>query len=238
MGNQTAYEPEGGLAVVIGATGGIGAALVEAMQQANRHVAVWPMSRAGPEPLDLTDEQSIAAAALRIARSGMPLRRVIVATGFLHGDGYAPEKGLSALDPAHMARAFAINTIGPALVMKHFVPLLPRAGRSEFAVLSARVGSIGDNRLGGWHSYRASKAALNQLLRTCAIETARRKPEAVCVALHPGTVDTGLSGPFSKSGLDVRPPAQAAQEILSVVDNLQAADTGGFFDHKGQSIDW
>jgi NAD(P)-dependent dehydrogenase (short-subunit alcohol dehydrogenase family) len=122
--------------------------------------------------------------------------------------------------------------------MKHFLPLLPRQGKSVFASLSAKVGSIGDNQLGGWYSYRASKAALNQLVHTAAIELARRRPEAVCVALHPGTVDTGLSSDFAKSGLSVQQPADAAARLLSVLDRLTAADTGGFFDYRGDPLPW
>jgi NAD(P)-dependent dehydrogenase (short-subunit alcohol dehydrogenase family) len=163
---------------------------------------------------------------------------VFDATGFLHGNGLSPEKALSAVTPDHLAHAFAVNTIGPALLMKHFLPLLPRQGKSVFASLSAKVGSIGDNQLGGWYSYRASKAALNQLVHTAAIELARRKPEAVCVALHPGTVDTGLSSDFAKSGLSVQQPADAAARLLSVIDRLTAADTGGFFDYRGDPLPW
>jgi NAD(P)-dependent dehydrogenase (short-subunit alcohol dehydrogenase family) len=122
--------------------------------------------------------------------------------------------------------------------MKHLLPRLPRAGRSVFATLSARVGSIGDNRLGGWHAYRASKAALNQLVRTASIELARRAPQAVCVALHPGTVDTALSAPFSRRGLQVHSPAEAARHLLQVVDTLSAADSGGFYDWRGAAIPW
>ncbi len=137
-----------------------------------------------------------------------------------------------------MARAFAVNAIGPALLMKHFLPLLPRQGRSVFATLSARVGSIGDNRLGGWYSYRASKAALNQLMRTAAVELGRRQPAALCVALHPGTVATRLSAPFAKAGLDVQTAEQAADGLLQVIDSLRPGSSGGFFDHRGEAVPW
>jgi NAD(P)-dependent dehydrogenase (short-subunit alcohol dehydrogenase family) len=122
--------------------------------------------------------------------------------------------------------------------MKHFLPLLPAQGRAVFATLSARVGSIGDNRLGGWYSYRASKAALNQLVHTAAIELARSRPQAICVALHPGTVATQLSAPFAKAGLEVRDSTTAAQELLTVLARLTPADSGGFFDHKGLALPW
>ena len=221
-------------AVVIGASGGIGAALAAALEADG--VPVVRLSRRSDPPLDLLDEASIAAAAEAADANQGAVRLVIDATGFLHDADFRPERGLKELDPAHLARAFALNATGPALVMKHFLPLLPRKGRSVFATLSARVGSIGDNRLGGWHAYRASKAALNQLVRTAAIELARRKREAVCVALHPGTVATRLSEPFSKSGLDVRTPEVAAEDILQVIAGLKPAQTGGFLDHKGKVI--
>lgn len=228
--------------MVIGANGGIGAALVQRLKADGAHAAVIGLHRRSPMPLDVTDEASIAAAAAAVQEQlltqGLSMRRLIVATGFLHGNGWMPERSLRELDAAHLTHAFAVNAIGPGLVLKHFLPLLPRAGRSVYAVLSARVGSIADNRLGGWHAYRASKAALNQLLRTAAIEYRRRCPEAIGIALHPGTVDTGLSAPFAKTGLDVRPPDVAAQELLRVLDGLRPEDNGGFFDHRGQPVEW
>jgi hypothetical protein len=137
-----------------------------------------------------------------------------------------------------MAKSFAVNTIGPALLVKHFLPLLPRQGKAVFATLSAKVGSIGDNHLGGWYSYRASKAALNQVVRTAAVELARRQREALCVALHPGTVSSRMSEAFRKEGLDVRQPEVAASELLTVLDRLQAGDSGGFFDYRGEALPW
>ncbi|MGB1026292.1 MAG: SDR family oxidoreductase, partial [Rhodospirillaceae bacterium] len=128
--------------------------------------------------------------------------------------------------------------IGPALLMKHLLPLLPRKGKAVFATLSAKVGSIEDNRLGGWYGYRASKAALNQMVRSAAIELHRRAPQALCVALHPGTVASRLSAPFAKTGLSVQPPAQAAQALLQTLDGLDAEDTGGFFDRSGARLPW
>ncbi len=228
---------DSGLAVVIGASGGVGAALVRALEERGAFARVIALGRSSAPPLDLTDEASIAAACAYVAEQG-EARLVIDATGFLHDERFTPEKSLRQLDPAHMAKAFAINAIGPALLMKHFLARAPRAGRFVFASLSARVGSIGDNHLGGWHSYRASKAALNQLVRSAAVELARTRPDAICVALHPGTVDTKLSTPFVRSGLDVRPPNVAAEDVLRVIEGLSAADTGGFFDHKGEVVPW
>jgi NAD(P)-dependent dehydrogenase (short-subunit alcohol dehydrogenase family) len=223
-------------AIVIGSTGGVGAAFIAALEA--RNVNVLAFSRHTTPLLDLTDESTIAAAAAYARAQSADIRLILLATGFLHGQGLMPEKSLAALTPAGLAHNFAINTIGPALVLKHFLPLLPRAGRAVFAALSAKVGSIGDNRAGGWYSYRASKTALNQLIHTAAIELARRAPEAICVALHPGTVDTSLSAPFAKAGLNVRPPAIAAAELLAVIDNLDAIQTGQFFDYKGAELPW
>lgn len=230
------------LAVVIGATGGIGAALLAQLQADARYTRVMDLSRSSSPALDLLNEPSITQAAAQVADTlraeELDLRLVIDATGILHGDGHQPEKSWSQLDPAQMAQVFAINAIGPALLMKHFLPLLPRQGKAVFATLSAKVGSIGDNRLGGWYTYRASKAALNQLVHTAAIELARRHPAAVCVALHPGTVHSALSAPFAKTGLDVRTPEESANRLLSVLDSLQASDSGGFFNHDGQMLPW
>lgn len=218
-------------AVVIGATGGIGAALADALEQDG-----WPVRRIGRATcpgLDLLDESSIAAAADAV---GPGLGLVIDATGFLHDDRFMPEKSLRQLDPGHLAYSFAVNAIGPALLMKHFLPLLAHDERAVFATLSARVGSITDNHLGGWYSYRAAKAALNQLVRTAAIELRRTRKQAICVALHPGTVGTSLSEPFAKAGLEVQTPAQAATRLLAVIEALTPDDTGLLFDHLGARI--
>ena len=230
--------PSGGLAVVAGSSGGIGRALLGRLATQPRFCAALGLGRSSSPPLDLTGEESIAQAARHVQGLGADVRLVIDATGFLHMDGFAPEKSWRDLDANHMARAFALNAIGPALLMKHFLPLLPRQGRAVFATLSARVGSIGDNRLGGWYSYRASKAALNQFVRTAAIELGRRQPAALCVALHPGTVATRLSAPFAKAGLDVQTAEEAADRLLDVIERLAPASTGGFFDYKGAPVPW
>jgi NAD(P)-dependent dehydrogenase (short-subunit alcohol dehydrogenase family) len=234
-------------AVVIGASGGVGRAICELLRGDARYAQVLALGRSGSGEatditVDITNESSIDSAAAQVsqatAHSGAALRLVLDATGFLHGSGFEPEKSWRQLDAAHMAHAFAVNAIGPALLMKHFLPLLPRSGRAVFASLSAKVGSIGDNRLGGWYSYRASKAALNQLVRTAAIELARRQPQAICVALHPGTVATRLSQPFAKSGLEVQTPAASAARLLATIDGLSASDSGGFFNHRGEALPW
>ena len=230
--------PAGSLGVVIGASGAIGGALLDSLQHAFGVTRAIGFSRKGLPSLDLTSEASIASAACQLLQSDAPPRLIIDATGFLHGDGVSPEKSLRQLDAANLAKAFSLNAIGPALLMKHFFPLLPRSGKAVFATLSARVGSIGDNHLGGWYGYRASKAALNQLVRTAAIELRRRQPEAICVALHPGTVDSRLSAPFRKIGLAVRSPAEAAGGLLEVIDRLRPEDSGGFFDYRGEPVPW
>jgi NAD(P)-dependent dehydrogenase (short-subunit alcohol dehydrogenase family) len=233
-------------AVIFGASGGIGAALAAAVVASARYTQVWAGSRGGssappgtrPFTFDLTDERAIAAAAARIGADG-PVTLTIIATGVL-SDGAAlqPEKSYKAQDPAAYARAFATNAAGPALIGKHFLPLLPRRERAVFAALSARVGSIGDNRLGGWHAYRASKAALNMILRNFAIELGRSHPEAVVAALHPGTVITGLSAPFTGSGegRQLFTPAESASHLLSVIGRLAPSDSGQAFAWDGQPI--
>ena len=225
-------------AVVIGASGAIGAALVEALTDEGIAVRGFARSASGADHLDLEDEASIAAAAASVA--AMRPETVIVATGLLHADDHAPEKAMRDLEPAWLARQYAINAIGPALVAKHFLPIMPPKGaRSVFAVLSARVGSIADNRLGGWYGYRASKAALNQFVRTLAIEDKRRNDRGIVVALHPGTVDTPLSRPFQGN---VQPgrlftPDRAAAQLLDVIDGLRPPDSGELFDWEGKEVD-
>lgn len=231
-------------AVVVGVGGGIGRALVDALVAERAFAAVHALSRAGtdvagaePGVLDVTDEASIRAAASTTA-GGPPPSLVIVATGLLHGDGIAPEKTWKELDPGALARTFQVNAIGPALVAKHFLPLFPRHGRAVFAALSARVGSIGDNRLGGWYGYRASKAALNQFLRTLAIELARTRPEALCLGLHPGTVDTPLSRPFQAGVAPERlfPPERAARQLLAVIEAASPGDSGRVLAWDGRAV--
>jgi len=236
--SRIAPFPSGGIAVVFGASGGIGRALATRLDAQRGFAMVSGYSRTGAVALDLVDESSIEAVAADVRRSGLEPRLLVDATGILDGDGCVAEKSWRQLDPAAMARAFAVNAIGPALLMKHFLPMLPRSGKSVFATLSARVGSIGDNRLGGWYSYRASKAALNQIVRTAAIELRRSRPDAACVALHPGTVATSLSARFAKSGLEVQSPETAATRILAVLDGLTAESSGEFFDQRERSIPW
>jgi NAD(P)-dependent dehydrogenase (short-subunit alcohol dehydrogenase family) len=231
-----------GRALVFGAGGGVGGALAarladqgyEMAALARRPLLDWPGRQAR---FDLEDEASLAAAAAEL-KEGAPIRRIIVATGLLHAEGVSPERSNAALDAAQLLRLYAVNAVGPALIAKHFLPLLPRDEPSVFAALSARVGSISDNRLGGWHSYRASKAALNMLIQTMAIELKRTRPQAILVGLHPGTVDTALSKPFQRGVPEGRlfTPDESAERLLTVMDGLGPEDSGGVFAWDGTHI--
>lgn len=218
-------------ALILGASGGIGAALAANLE--TRGATVVGLSRRH-DGLDLTDEASVARAAARLAG---PFDLIVNATGALQIGADRPEKSLDGISAPAMAAQFALNATGVALALRYFTPLLPRAGRSVFASLSARVGSIGDNRLGGWFSYRAAKAAQNQILRTAAIEIARKRPEAIIVALHPGTVETKLSAPYAGRHPTIT-PQRAAQALLGVIGALTPAETGTFWDWKGERVEW
>jgi len=235
--------PAGYRAAIVGASGAIGAALVRTLRADPRCGHVQALSRRigdntnDSTAIDLLDETSLAAAARQLRTAG-PLHLLVCATGILQVDGRMPEKRLADLDPATMARALAVNAIGPALVVKHFHELLAVKERALLGVLSARVGSIGDNRLGGWYSYRASKAALNMLLRTAAVEVARKRPLAVLAALHPGTVQSPLSVPIIGNA-DAQTPDESAGHLLAVLDALPAEGaSGGFHAWDGQAIPW
>ena len=238
------------IAVVIGANGGIGRALVAALRLDARYGHVVGLSRRRPADLiddagqtwikaDILEPRSLLAAAQRATSLGTPTR-VIVATGALHGPGMRPEKSLRTLSADALAEVFEINAIGPALVAQHFLPAMPRDRATVFATLSARVGSIADNATGGWYSYRAAKAALNMIIRSAAVEHARSHPLGACVAIHPGTVATPLSRPF----IGRTPPARlftpqiAAVQILRVLDGLSPEATGGFYAWDGAAIPW
>jgi len=218
-------------ALIIGASGGIGSALGASL--AARGVAVTGLSRSG-DGLDVTDEASVAVA---LGRLSGPFDLIVVATGALELNGQGPEKSLKQLSPDAMMEQFRLNCVGPSMVLKHAVRLLPRDRRSVFAALSARVGSIGDNGFGGWYSYRTAKAALNQMVRTGAIELARTHRQATCVALHPGTVETPLTEKYAR-GHPTVPPAEAARNLLAVIDGLTPDQTGLFFDWQGKPVPW
>ncbi len=217
--------------LIIGASGGIGSALSAALRAQGAEVV--GLSRSG-DGFDITDEDSVET---HLSKLQGPFDALVVASGALEIEGAAPEKTIRAVAARAMADQFAVNAIGPALVLRHAARLLPREGRSLCAVLTARVGSIGDNKIGGWTSYRAAKAAANQIVHTTAIELARTHPELVCVALHPGTVAT----PFTEKYLGRHPavPAEeAAGNLLRVMKGLAPEQTGGFFDWAGKAVDW
>lgn len=207
--------------LIIGSSGGIGRAIAQACDG-----YVVGLSRA--TGLNLLDPTSLS-------ELEPPFDRIIVATGILAPKGGAPEKSLAAVDPAMMAQVFTVNTIGPALILAQAARLLPRDRRSVVAVLSARIGSIEDNRIGGWHSYRASKAAVNQIVKGTAIELARTRKHAICVALHPGTVDTPFTQNYTAPKVT---PDTAASNLISVMDRLSIEESGGFYDYANRPIPW
>jgi NAD(P)-dependent dehydrogenase (short-subunit alcohol dehydrogenase family) len=237
--------PDGYRAAIFGASGGIGGALVDALCEDPRCSRVFALARrAGAEAtqpritsirFDLEDEASIAQAASEMRQDGA-LHLVVVATGMLHDGPLQPEKSGRALRPETLARAFAINATGPAIIARHLLPVLSRTEKAVFAALSARVGSISDNHLGGWHAYRASKASLNMLVRTFAIELARTHPAAVCIALHPGTVETALSKPFLANAAGAKRPENAAAQLLRVIDTVTPNLSGHLIGWDGVEI--
>ena len=237
-------------AVVVGANRGLGLALATALRQRGDRVigtARDPRAADGLReqdipvvPLDVTDASSLAALPGRIGASTERVHLLLNVAGVLHTGTHGPEKRLEQLDLEAMHAIFGVNAFGPALVTKALLPLLKHDERAVIANLSARVGSIGDNRLGGWYSYRASKAAQNQLTRTLAIELSRRAPHVIAVALHPGTVDTELSRPFQRNvpAGKLFEPMRAAKQLLDVIDGLTPADSGHFFAWDGSPSEW
>lgn len=231
--------------IIFGATGGIGRALCRQSKERFPDRPLLAVSRNGtpvedtiPLAADVTDSAQLASLADKL-KDHAPISLCIIATGLLSdGGALRPEKSWRHLNIESMERLFRINTFAPALIAGHILPLMPTKSRSVLAALSARVGSISDNRLGGWHSYRASKAALNMMMKTIAIEQARRAPEQICVTLHPGTVDTPLSKSFQSNVPDKQlfTPDTSAKHLLNVIERLQPSDTGKTFDWAGKEI--
>ncbi len=232
--------------IVIGATGGIGKALIKALLGSTQIDEIFALSRQGsthpspkvePMAFDFTDENIVSNAAHTLSKSG-PFDLVITATGLLHGPDISPEKNMRAITADGFQKSFAVNTIGPAVTAKYFLPLMRRDKKTVFCALSARVGSISDNRLGGWYAYRASKAALNMVIKTLAIEHNRRFKDCVIMGLHPGTVDTALSKPFQSNVPQGKlfTPEDSAHKLLSVIDSASISDSGHLLDWAGKKI--
>ena len=225
---------DGYRALVIGASGALGTAFFELLKQDPRCAGVRALGRHTVPELDLERPETIANAATELAAEA-PYQLIVHAAGLLHRDRIKPEKSFSAIEPEALQAVFQVNTLGPALVLRHFLPLLEPRG--AMAMLSAKVGSIGDNRLGGWYAYRASKAALNMLIKTAAIELARTRPQSRLLSLHPGTVVSGLSQPF-RGATNARPADIAAAQLLTLIDQLTPADSGHFFAYDGERLPW
>lgn len=233
--------------LVIGAVGAIGSAFVSYFARDGRCL-VHAVSRTDGEfgsdnvvchKLDFESESQWSRLAVQLAE-GKPLDFIVVASGVLHGQHFGPEKSLSDLDIETMQSVFFINTFVPAIVAKHFLPLLSKKHKSLFVVLSARVSSISDNNLGGWYSYRASKSALNMIVKTASIEMARRNKQAIVIAMHPGTVYSQLSRPFQRNLPEgqLLTPAKSVERMIAVIEDLQAKDSGGLFAWSGEAISY
>lgn len=225
---------DGYRALVIGASGALGTAFCQQLKQDPRCAGVRELGRHTLPELDLERPETIASAATELATEA-PYQLIVHAAGLLHRDRIKPEKSFSAIEQEALQAVFQVNTLGPALVLRHFLPLLDSKG--AMAMLSAKVGSIGDNRLGGWYAYRASKAALNMLIKTAAIELARTCPQSRLLSLHPGTVVSGLSQPF-RGASNACPADVAADQLLTLIDQLTPADSGHFFAYDGERLPW
>lgn len=218
-------------ALIIGASGGIGSAITKTLQ--DRGVAVSTLSRQ-QDGLDITDETSVDR---HLAKFDAPFDLIFLATGVLAAQDAKPEKAIREVTASGLSHQFMVNAVGPMLVLKHSLRLLPKDRRAVFAALSARVGSIGDNAIGGWHSYRTSKAALNQLIHGSSIELRRTHKHAIAVCLHPGTVATPFTANYVGRHKTV-PAEDAAQNLLGVIEGLNPSQSGGFFDFAGKSVEW
>ena len=206
------------IVLIVGATGAIGSAISEELKKEG-FSDIIKLSRYTEPKIDLTNEKSICDASFFIQKTGKEIALLFDATGILHLEksNILPEKTYKNIDLSFMKKNFEINAYGPALLMKYFLPLLDTKNKSIFVTLSAKVGSIQDNRYGGWYSYRASKAALNQFIKTASIEMKIKNKHAICISMHPGTVNSQLSNPFQKNGLKVQSPKESAKNMLQVM---------------------
>ncbi|MGB1165229.1 MAG: SDR family NAD(P)-dependent oxidoreductase [Cycloclasticus sp.] len=229
------FNPEN--IAILGASGAIGSAFTKRLSEKYPNASLFAFSRNSQHSIDYSCEDSLAEAA-ELAAKDRPLDLVIVANGILHDEGLMPEKSLRDLSVEKFHRVFEANTITPALIAKYFLPKLNREEASIFAALSARVGSISDNQLGGWYAYRASKAALNMIIKNAAIEVGRRNKQAIIVGLHPGTVDSDLSKPFqgNVAGGKLFTPEYSAEKLLEVLENLSSEQTGKCFAWDGKEV--
>ncbi|MDF1683244.1 MAG: SDR family NAD(P)-dependent oxidoreductase [Legionellaceae bacterium] len=222
---------------ILGASGAIGSAFKALLSEKHPNASLFAFSRKGEHSIDYSSEGSIAEAA-EIAAKEKPLDLVIVTNGILHDGQFMPEKSLRDLSAENLRRTFEVNTITPALIAKYFLPKLNQEKPSIFSALSARVGSISDNQLGGWYAYRSSKAALNMIIKNAAIEVSRRNKQAIIIGLHPGTVDSNLSKPFQGNVADGKlfTPEYSARRLLEVLENLSLKQTGKCFAWDGEEI--
>ena len=223
-------------ACVIGAGGAIGAAFCQAFQADKQCVYVKAISQSLGDDFNLENADSIKIQA-QLAASDGPYHIILDATGVLMMNDIGPEKSLSALRDAHLLKAMHLNAVAPAIVLQQFAPLLA-SGSAIYAKLSARVGSISDNKKGGWYGYRASKAALNMLLQTAAIELQRKNPELKVIALQPGTVKSKLSQPFTAATPHLLEPSESVAGMLSAMKNVTVKNGAHFIDYQGQTIEW
>ena len=225
------------LAVIVGGTGAIGNAIANELEKLGFKEVLKIGTKTNPS-IDFNDENTIIKTKEFIKNKNKPISILFDATGILHHDDSMPEKTLKSIDINFAKKNFLINSIGPALLIKHFVPLLDSENKSVFATLSAKVGSISDNGFGGWYSYRASKAALNQLIKTASIEMKVKNKQAIFLALHPGTVKSNLSQPFQKTNLKIQEPEESAKHLVKIINSVDQSQTGKFFNWDGSELPW
>ena len=230
------FKSDNSCAIIFGSNGGIGREIYNLVKLDPSFKSVYGLSRNSEISFDYFSEESIKNAAEIISSKSLNIRLVVICTGFLYDDLNKPEKSFKEINVDYLEKSFYLNVIGPGLIMKYFAPLIPRKEKVIFATLSAKVGSISDNYLGGWFSYRSSKAALNQLVKSFSIELNRKNKDIICLSIHPGTVDTKLSKPFKKNGLNTRKPKEAANDIIKVLKKINISHNGKLLDYKGNEI--